>query len=498
MSQATETNRTGAEPAAAQVSADDAPLRLQALNRVVKMVIECSAVLIQAGDEQTLLDEICRLLVESGGYRMAWVGYAQHDEQKSVRLMAQAGYSAGYLDEARMSWADNPYGRGPTGLTLRTGAVQINRDFQTNPAMQPWREAALARNYQSSIGVPLKDGEGCFGILSIYSATADAFDQDEAGLLIGLANNLAHGICALRDRLERARAEQALRESEELFSTIFEASPLGVAVVRLDDQRLINLNAEWEKLTGLARAEQLGARLDQLEMGFSSREGEEFLRLLRERQLVQGFEMHLKRRDGESARLLMSGGLVEIGGEVCLVAMASDITERVRLERELREQQLFALTVMNAIGQGLTVLNAEGKFEFVNLAYAQILGRLPAQILGRTPQEFTAPEDLKTLDEAHQERLAGKVSTYENHLLHISGARVPVQIKAVPRSRGAQYTGSIALVTNLSEKKQADELLQKAQQRQAALIEHAPDGILLLDNLRVSYASPAVEKLGTV
>lgn len=151
--------------------------------------------------------------------------------------------------------------------------------------------------------------------------------------------------------------------------------------------------------------------------------------------------------------------------------------------------------MMNAIGQGLTVLGKDGTFEFVNFAYAQMLGRLPEQIIGKFPKDFTDPQDLAVLSQAYQERLEGKSSTYETRLVHLSGTRVPVQIKSVPRSAHVQYTGAIAVITNLTEKKRADELLQKAHPRQAALIEHAPDGIMLTEMEKILYVGPAIERM---
>jgi PAS domain S-box-containing protein len=467
------------------------------LSRALEMLIECSAVLIQAGDETRLLAEICRLLVESGGYRMAWVGYAEHDERKSVRVVAQYGHVDGYLDNPNITWDENTiYGSGPTGISIRTGTVQINQNFKTNPNVQPWREAALTRNYQASVGLPLLDAsQNVIGMLSIYSSFPDAFDPEEAKLLSGLANNLSFGIASLRERAVRAYAEQALRESEELFSTIFEANPVSILLIRLRDLRVLNINSEWETLTGSSRAEIIAHTQQYLNLGFYPQEQAEFLQNVQNRQIVQGFEMHLTKKSGAVARVLASGRLVEIAGERCVVWMASDITERKRMDELLRDQQIFALTVMNAIGQGLTVLGKDGAFEFVNFAYAQILGRMPEQMIGKKPEDFTAPEDLPVLSQAHQERLEGKTSTYETNLVHISGSYVPVMIKAVPRSSQVKYAGAIAVVTNLTETRRADDLLRKAQQRQAALIEHAPDGIMLMSSEKILYTSPSVEKM---
>jgi diguanylate cyclase (GGDEF)-like protein/PAS domain S-box-containing protein len=180
------------------------------LNRALKLLSDCNMALVHATDERQLLSEICRLVVEQGGYRMVWVGYAEHDAEKTVRPVAQHGNDRNYLESIKISWADNEQGRGPTGTAIRTGAADINQDYLSNPRTAPWREAALAHGYRSSIALPLISSKRALGALTIYSADADAFSQEEVTLLEELANDLAYGIETLRTRVEHGAAEKQL------------------------------------------------------------------------------------------------------------------------------------------------------------------------------------------------------------------------------------------------------------------------------------------------
>lgn len=85
---------------------------LQRLNRDLRLLSDCNTALVHAQDEATLLRDICRLGVDSGGYTLAWVGFAQQDEERSVTVAAQHGALSNYLEEARITWADNARGRG--------------------------------------------------------------------------------------------------------------------------------------------------------------------------------------------------------------------------------------------------------------------------------------------------------------------------------------------------------------------------------------------------
>ncbi|HKZ52642.1 MAG TPA: hypothetical protein VJ085_05105, partial [Candidatus Acidoferrales bacterium] len=70
---------------------------LRRVNRTLRVLSECNQVLVRAREETELLEQVCRLLVEEGGYRLAWVGYAEQDENKAVRPVAQAGFDEGYV-----------------------------------------------------------------------------------------------------------------------------------------------------------------------------------------------------------------------------------------------------------------------------------------------------------------------------------------------------------------------------------------------------------------
>jgi diguanylate cyclase (GGDEF)-like protein len=180
------------------------------LNRSLKLLSECNSALIRAEHEEQLLAIICHLAVETGGYVMAWVGYAEHNDAKTVRPIAQSGYEEGYLNGINITWADRQHGWGPTGTAIRTGTTVINQECLTNPKMAPWREAAIKRGYQSSIALPLICDKQILGALTIYAADPYAFGKEEQALLEELANDLAYGIQTLRARIEHDAAQRQL------------------------------------------------------------------------------------------------------------------------------------------------------------------------------------------------------------------------------------------------------------------------------------------------
>lgn len=197
---------------------------LRCTNQALRMLCACNEAVSRMDDEQTLMQEICRTVVEIGGYRMAWVGLADNDAEQNVRPIAHRGVEDGYLQAARISWADNERGQGPTGRAIRTGQMQISGDFRTDPSLAPWREEALRRGFRRSIVLPLRQGKAVVGALNIYSSEPVTFSEAHTKVLNELAEDMAFGLTALqmrttvrvsRDRLRTLAGSLTLAEQRE-------------------------------------------------------------------------------------------------------------------------------------------------------------------------------------------------------------------------------------------------------------------------------------------
>jgi response regulator RpfG family c-di-GMP phosphodiesterase len=183
---------------------------LSRINLELTMLSECIHAVVRAVDELELMREICRIIVEVGGYEMAWVGFAEHDEEKSVKPVAWMGNEQGYLETIKISWFDNERGRGPTGTSIRTGESVVIDNIKEDPKLVLWRDDAVKRGFHSAIALPLKNNGLVIGVLTIYASEPKAFDKSETQRLIGLADDLAYGIFALRTRIERIQAGEQI------------------------------------------------------------------------------------------------------------------------------------------------------------------------------------------------------------------------------------------------------------------------------------------------
>ncbi len=208
--------------------------KLARLNRTLRTLYQCNQALVRATEEYELLRSVCRILVEVGGLRMAWVGYREFDEDKTVRPVAQAGYEEGYLRRINITWADTEWGRGPTGTAIRTGKSCWSRDNLTDPNLAPWRVEDTRQGYASSISLPLMSHGQAFGALALHAEEPDAFNESTIEQYTDLANNLAYGVVALRTLEERKRAEKEIRQlNASLEKRVTERT---IELVRSNDQ----------------------------------------------------------------------------------------------------------------------------------------------------------------------------------------------------------------------------------------------------------------------
>ncbi|HEY5513804.1 MAG TPA: PAS domain S-box protein, partial [Geomonas sp.] len=311
---------------------------LHRLNRELRAISKCNQLLIRAEDEQTLLNDICRIVCDEAGYRMAWVGYAEKDEARTIRPVAWAGAEDGYLEQAGLIWADTERGGGPAGVAIRSGESACIQDFTTDPKAAPWRDSALQRGCRSVIALPLKDEDAItFGLLCIYSTKPNAFTPDEIRLLEELSGDLAFGIMVLRARIERKRAQ----EKEHLLSAIVQSSDDGIVAEDLDGI-ILSWNRGAERIYGYSAEEIIGKSVAMVIPPDHPDELAEMLTHLRRGEGVAHYTTERLRKDGQriSVSLTVSPILDGAGNVVGASFIARDITGQVHAAEALRKSEM--------------------------------------------------------------------------------------------------------------------------------------------------------------
>lgn len=179
------------------------------LIRELNLLNEVDSIIYNATDDYDMIDDVCKKIVQLGGYQLVWFGFAPdplHDKQL-IFPMHKYGSAVHYLDNYKIDLNNEIQKNGPTSTALRTGKTQAVNDFSESLFFSPWLQNALSHNIHASISLPmsLNDGQKC--VLCIYSDKKNAFDLPEIGILERLANKVVYALNAIKLRYERKVAQ---------------------------------------------------------------------------------------------------------------------------------------------------------------------------------------------------------------------------------------------------------------------------------------------------
>ena len=187
--------------------------KLNETNRALLLLSRCNEALTRSENEHDLISTVCRIAVEDGGFRLAWVGYTNDDGEQWMTPQAHAGFDDGYLAASRVSWAGaSRTGQGPVARAVRSGQAVVIRDVAADPSFAPSLEAARQRGFRGVVCLPLKHASQSFGVLVLYLPEIRSLQENELRVLNDLADDLAFGIVNLRSQAERRRLQSALQK----------------------------------------------------------------------------------------------------------------------------------------------------------------------------------------------------------------------------------------------------------------------------------------------
>jgi PAS domain S-box-containing protein len=241
---------------------DEAALDIEKLvadrTRALKTLARVTETLVRAYDERQLLQNVCDTVVDTGGYALCWVGFVEHDKNKTVRPVASAGKDTDYVDRIRVSWGTGRHGRGPSGKSIRRRKPVRVKDLLVDPNYLPWRDEAIRRGYRSSASFPLIDSAGeVFGTIAVYSEQPDAFGDEDMRLLNELARDLAFGVGTVRERKARAEAEKQVREAARYARGLVEVNVNPLVLISPEGQ-IADVNWATEEAIGIPRGQLIG------------------------------------------------------------------------------------------------------------------------------------------------------------------------------------------------------------------------------------------------
>lgn len=317
------------------------------LSRVYLLLVRTNETILRTATAHELLEEVCRVAVEEGGFRMAWAGEVDPVED-AVRPVAHAGIAAGYLERPWPLRRDDPRGRGPTASAILSGRPVVANDILNDPRMAPWRKDALARGYSSSGAFPLRLRDRVVACLNLYAPEPGAFSPREIELFEQLATDIGIALERYEQASERRRSEEELRTARARYRSLFEHAVEGIFIAS-PDGTFVTVNPALAAMFAQESAEAMtGGRVKVQDLFAAQADLDAILEDLRTGGRASGIDARLRRRDG-----------TEFWGRVHAVThpddpdaiqgMVLDVTAQRHVEDELRDRLHWTREISEAL-----------------------------------------------------------------------------------------------------------------------------------------------------
>ena len=439
--------------------------------------------LVRTADELDLATGICALLVTSGGYRAAWVGYARDDETKSVEPVAQNGFEEGYINSFQVSWRGGGNGKGPTGKVIWSGKPEVIHDIPGNPKYGSWIGEALRLGYSSVVAFPLMIQGEVMGALTLFSSNPDAFDTDEMQLLSELSKDLAYGIETLRNRKAHKLAVKHLEASETRYRRLFEAAKDGIIILDHDSGEIVDANPFILDLLHYSHQSILGKHLWDIGLIQDTSEAKEAFSDLKKEDYIRYEDLPLVTKDGIKKDIEFISNVFSVNERKVIQCNIRDITERKKMEEVLRETKEYLQNLIRYANAPIIVWDRRFEITEFNHAFEVLTGLTRDQALGRN-LEILFPEESRnaSMDLIHSTTGGERLENIEISIFHTSGdIRTVLWNSANILSADGVIIATIAQGQDITDRKQAEQDLEFRNLILTTQLETAIDGLLIVD-----------------
>ena len=303
-----------------------------------------------------LFAAICRIAVEHGRFRFAWIGLIDENDPR-LKPVARYGEDAGYIDEMDVSGdAASDARRGLAGRILLSGTYVISNDFLNDPAMVPWHEAGRRAGVRAAAKFPIRQGGAVIGAISLYGGEPGYFTEDLVATLDEIAMDVSFALDNYAREVAHKQAEAALRAAEEQFRGLVEQSIAGIFIIQ--DGKLAYVNPRMAEIHGYASDQELiGTDPSSLVVEKDVAVAADIMRRLLDGSATDtDHALTARRKDGSTVELGLHSARASYRGRPAVIGMMQDISEKKRAEEQIRNYVAQLETAfMSTVGVATTL-----------------------------------------------------------------------------------------------------------------------------------------------
>jgi len=464
---------------------------LQRMTQLYAALGQVNEAIVRSPDREALFDKICQVMVDHGGFSMAWIGLMEPGSQR-ILPVARHGDVTGYLGRIQVESSPTPLGSGPIGIAVRQGCPCIENDFLEAADSGPWRTAATEAGFKSVAAFPIRQNGVVVGTLTVYAEVADFFGVKEAALLEEVAMDVSFALDHLDLDEQRRATELALLESERLLTEAEEAGRIGTYTWFITEDRW-RCSPFLERIFGIGPEYQkdLAGWIGIVAPEFQSRM-QEYVAGILERHERFDLDYPIVRPSDGARRWVHGQGDIHRDGLDRPVAMAGiiqDITDRKLAEGELRRSQDIFSKTFQACPEAIAIARMEdGRYIEVNDVFLAWMGRAREQVIGQTSVDLgvwcDAEDRTRYVDSLEQ---TGSIRNLEARFRVADGGVRDCLVSAECIEVEGQRC-SLNFIWDITERKLADQALRKIsvamEQSPLSIVITNPDGL-------IEYVNPA-------
>ena len=389
--------KTAIEMAAYKHAAQE---EIHRLSRLYATLSEVNQAIVRVQSREEMLQQVCQLAVEFGGFQMAWIGWLD-PQTRAVHSVASFGDQEHCLDEVFIKAEDGPNGWGPVGTAVRTGKTAVANDYLNDERTAPWHNIAGRHPYRAAAGFAIHvNGIPC-GALGVYSIHKDFFQEKEIKLLEETTMDISFALDKLDEEARRKRAEQALSDSSRFYQQIIASARDGIFVCDLKLKCQV-WNPAMETLTGIPAVQMLDQHPGEVfprlrELGVIPQ-----LEQLAAGQATSALDFSYKLNQNERARWCTQSSVPlrdDSGNVVGVISTLRDITDRKNMELEIQKsnerlsesEERYRRLV--ELSPDPVIIHCRNLIAYVNPAALKLFGATsPDQLLNRPVTDFIHPD----------------------------------------------------------------------------------------------------------
>lgn len=468
-----------------------AELSLTSSNRALRVLDATNKTIVNAGNEQELLEQVCKLIAVTGGYCLAWIGYKYDNEGKSLLCMASAGIKVDFIRHPHLTWGELEEGGFPPGKAIREGQGVVIQNIHTDINCVPCRDDAKKYGFNSVIALPLLINAQVLGVLAIYARERNAFTFEEINLLSDLANELSYAIEALRMRSKHSQVSKDLSETEQKFRNLSEQSLVGVYIVQ--DNKFKYINPRLAELFGYNSVNEVIDKIPLKDIVYPDDWGlvKENLRKRYDGEIqASHYEFRYVTRDGRIRDAEVFGSASVYKNNPAVLGTFLDITERKHADENIRKSKDRLRTIIDAEPECVKTIDANGNLLDINPAgLAMLEVDSLDEVVGKPLLHYVDEPYREEFRKLLQDIFKGQSRMLEFEITGSKGGHHFMETHAVPIIEDGVVSTLLAVTRDISQHKHAEKVLRENATEKQRLLTQTVQSVALTVEKRDPYTS---------